>query len=82
MRVYAREKAFYCGQCTDSLAETDGKKEHMIVHTDERKLSCEQCAKSLAWRRHREAQAEQRQLYEHCAEVLPGNLFYGTELPG
>ena len=42
----------------------------MTVHTEEKQLSCEQCAKSLAWRRHQKAQAEERQFYEQCAEVL------------
>ena len=29
-----------------------------------------------------ERQAEERQFYEQCAEVLPGKLVYGAEFPG
>ena len=54
----------------------------MTVHTEEKQLSCEQCAKSLAWRRHQKAQAEERQFYEQCAKVLFRKLVYGAEFPG
>ena len=57
-------------------------KKHMKTHAEEKPGYCDHCAESLARRRHIEAQAEERQFIKECAEILPGKLVSGAELPG